>query len=67
MPECEINAYGEAAQNYLERRLYGLSDLLAAEEMGVLRLRRQPHLKLTGKGILFGIADTGERVIIMSS
>lgn len=59
MPECEINAYGEAAQNYLERRLYGLSDLLAAEEMGVLRLRRQPHLKLTGKGILFGIADTG--------
>lgn len=59
MPECEINAYGEDPENYLERRLYGLSDLLAAEEMGVLRLRRQPYLNLTGRGILLGIADTG--------
>lgn len=59
MPECEVNAYGEDPENYLERRLYGLSDLLAAEETGVLRLRRQPFLNLTGRGILLGIADTG--------
>lgn len=59
MPECEVNAYGKDPENDLERRLYGLSDLLAAEETGVLRLRRQPFLNLTGRGILLGIADTG--------
>ncbi len=44
---------------YLNQRLYGLSDLIAAEELGVLQLRRQPYLNLTGRGVIFGIADTG--------
>ena len=35
------------------------TDIAAAEELGVLRLRRQPYLNLTGRGIIFGIADTG--------
>ena len=43
----------------MNTRLYGLSDLTAAEEMGVLKLRRQPYLNLTGRNVIFGIADTG--------
>lgn len=67
MPECVIPPFSEQFEAYLNTTLYGLADLTAAEEMGVLRLRRQPYPDLTGKNILFGIADTGERVIIMSS
>ncbi len=44
---------------YLGKRLYGLSDLTAAEEIGVLKLRRQPYLNLMGRGTILGIADTG--------
>ena len=49
----------ECSGEYLNKKLYGLSDLVAAEEMGVLKLRRQPYLNLTGRGVIFGIADTG--------
>lgn len=59
MDECDFPVFSEQAEQYLNTRLYGLADLTAAEEMGVLKLRRQPYLNLTGKGILFGIADTG--------
>ena len=59
MPDCEVRPFSEQYEEYLNRRLYGLSDLIAAEEMGVLKLRRQPYLDLTGRGIIFGIADTG--------
>ncbi len=43
----------------LEKRLYGLADVTAAEELGVFQLRRQPYLNLTGRGTIFAIADTG--------
>lgn len=59
MPECVIPPFSEQFEAYLNTTLYGLADLTAAEEMGVLRLRRQPYPDLTGKNILFGIADTG--------
>lgn len=67
MDECNVQPFSEQYEEYLNRRLYGLSDLIAAEELGILKLRRQPYLNLTGRGVIFAIADTGERVIIMSS
>lgn len=59
MPECEVVPFSEQFESYLNIRLYGLADFVAAEEMGVLRLRRQPYLNLTGRNVIFGIADTG--------
>lgn len=59
MEECRVDPFSEQYEKYLNTKVYGLSDLTAAEEMGVLRLRRQPYLNLTGRGIIFGIADTG--------
>lgn len=38
----------------------------ALDESGILRIRNQPNLSLTGEGVLVGIVDTGERVIILS-
>ena len=59
MDECGARSFMEDYEAYKDTRLYGLADLMAAEELGVLRLRRQPYLNLTGRGIIFGIADTG--------
>lgn len=59
MDECTLTSFAENYEKYKEKRLYGLADIVAAEELGVLRLRRQPYLNLTGRGIIFGIADTG--------
>ena len=59
MDECGARPFMQDYEAYKDTRLYGLADLVAAEELGVLRLRRQPYLNLTGRGILFGIADTG--------
>lgn len=59
MAGCEVIPFSKQYEENLNKRLYGLSDLIAAEEMGVLKLRRQPYLNLTGRGIIFGIADTG--------
>lgn len=59
MDECNVEPFSEQYEQSLNRRLYGLSDLIAAEELGVLKLRRQPYVDLTGRGIIFGIADTG--------
>lgn len=59
MDECETAAFSEDYEKYLEKHLYGLADMTAAEELGVLRVRRSPYLNLTGRGIIFGIADTG--------
>ena len=59
MRNCEVIPFSEEYEKYLEKRLYGLADLTAAEETGVLKLRRQPYLELTGRNIIFGIADTG--------
>ena len=59
MPECEVIPFSSQYEKYLNTRLYGLSDFTAAEELGVLKLRRQPNLKLSGRNVIFGIADTG--------
>lgn len=59
MDECNVLPFSEQYEEYLNKVLYGLSDLIAAEEMGILRLRRQPYLNLTGRGVIFAIADTG--------
>lgn len=59
MPACEIPPFSERYESLLNTTLYGLSDLIAAEEMGVLKVRRQPYLDLTGRNVIFGIADTG--------
>ena len=59
MDECASASFAENYEKYGSKRLYGLADIAAAEELGVLRLRRQPYLNLTGRGIVFGIADTG--------
>ena len=59
MPNCQVTPFSEQYEEYLEKRLYGLADLIAAEELGVLKLRRQPYLELTGRNVIFGIADTG--------
>lgn len=58
MDECTVLPFSEQYEEYLGTRLYGLSDMAAAEELGVLKLRRQPYLNLTGRGVIFGIADT---------
>lgn len=47
--------------------VYGLMNEEALEASGVLRIRRQPYVDLYGSGILVGLVDTGERVIILSS
>ena len=59
MPACEVQPFSEQYEEYLNTRLYGLADMVAAEEMGALKLRRQPFLNLSGRNIIFGIADTG--------
>ncbi len=59
MDTCIDSVFSEQAEQYLNTRLYGLADLTAAEEMGVLKLRRQPYLNLSGRNVIFGIADTG--------
>lgn len=59
MPECEVPIFSLPYENYLNTRLYGLADKTAAEELGVLKLRRQPGLKLSGRNVIYGIADTG--------
>lgn len=48
-------------------KCFGLLDTSSMEAAGILRLRRQPYLNLTGSGVLIGFIDTGERVIIMLS
>ncbi|MEG1992720.1 MAG: S8 family peptidase [Acetivibrio sp.] len=40
-------------------KLYGLMDISSVEEVGVLKVRRQPYLSLFGEGTLIGIVDTG--------
>lgn len=44
-------------------RIFGLlaSDE-TLDELGVMRVRRQPNLALYGQGVLFGIVDTGAGV-----
>lgn len=37
----------------------------ALDASGILPIRNQPNLSLTGEGVLIGIVDTGERVILL--
>lgn len=48
-------------------KYYGLLDSSAINAIDVDRIRRQPGLQLYGQGVLVGMVDTGERVIILSS
>lgn len=59
MSDCKVQPFSDQYEKYLNTKLYGLSDMVAAEELGVLKLRRQPYPNLTGRNIIFGIADTG--------
>ena len=59
MTMCKVEPFSLQYEEYLNTRLYGLADMAAAEEMGVLRVRRQPFLNLSGRNVIFGIADTG--------
>lgn len=40
-------------------KLYGLMDTLSLENSGILNIRNQPSLALTGEGVIIGIIDTG--------
>lgn len=44
---------------YLVPKVYGLLDLQSLEASGILQVRRQPALRLTGNGVLIGFIDTG--------
>lgn len=44
---------------YLVPKLFGLLDTQAMEAAGILTVRRQPVLDLTGEGVLIGLIDTG--------
>lgn len=46
---------------------FGLLQQENLESIGVSRVRRIPGFDYRGSGILIGMVDTGERVIIMSS
>lgn len=54
-PMLTMNQYGY----HTIPKLYGLLDVSSLESMGVMRLRRQPYLDFTGRGVLIGIIDTG--------
>lgn len=57
----------EESEEQNGRKECSACDISNIEEAGVLKLRRQPYFDLTGQGVIVGIVDTGERVIIMSS
>ena len=48
-------------------KLFSLMDSTSLDVSGILSIQNQPSLSLKGQGVLVGIVDTGERVIIMSS
>lgn len=54
-PMITLNQYGYGTIP----KCFGLLDISSMEDAGILRVRRQPYLNLTGRGILIGIIDTG--------
>lgn len=60
-PEAYLNIYGYSAMP----KCYGVMDTTSMESSGVLQLRRLPYLNLYGEGVLVGVVDSGERVIIL--
>ena len=48
-------------------KIFSLMDSTSLDVSGILAIQNQPALSLKGEGILVGIIDTGERVIIMLS
>ena len=63
MPPFVLGGY---RYQYLPKCYGLLQDISALEESGILPVLGPP-LELTGRNVLIGIVDTGERVIIMSS
>ena len=63
LPEINFGTYTYSA---VPKCLTPLSQR-ALDASGILSIRNQPNLSLTGQGVLLGIVDSGERVIIMSS
>lgn len=48
-------------------KCFGLMDTSALQGIGIGAVQTVPGLSLSGKDVLVGFIDTGERVIIMSS
>ncbi len=48
-------------------KCYSIEGEEALLDSGILSVQNQPFLNLKGRGVVIGIIDTGERVIIMSS
>lgn len=46
-------------------KLFALVDEQAMDAAGVLAIQNQPALALRGRGILIGVIDTGERVVLL--
>lgn len=61
VPQLSIREYSYA----IIPKLYGLLSCEALAASGILSVQ-QSSLQLTGRGVLIGFVDTGERVIILS-
>lgn len=48
-------------------QLYGLMDTSSMDASGITATLNQPFLNVAGQGVIVGLVDTGERVIIMLS
>ena len=55
MPELSINYYTYTAIP----KCFGLLDLTALEDSGIIRMQNLPTLELKGNGVLMGFIDTG--------
>lgn len=64
--EGEENQINESPYSSIPK-CYGLADLESLSDAGIDRIQTYPGLNLTGKDVIIGFIDTGERVIIMSS
>lgn len=63
LPPLSIEQYSYASIP----KLFSIMDSTSLEKSGIIAMQNQPALSLKGQGVLIGIVDTGERVIIMSS
>lgn len=63
LPPLSIERYSYSAIP----KLFSIMDSTSLEVSGIIAMQNQPALSLRGQGVLVGIVDTGERVIIMSS
>lgn len=60
IPRSERNRYSIERFGYRSiPNLYSLSDTTSVNEIGAIRVRNQPALRLRGKNVLIGFVDTG--------